>query len=160
MRHAQAAPPSGDGPWADERRCLTARGRLQARCVGEQLGEARVALSSVRASPLVRTVQTAELLAGALGWEGVVSTEMALAPGGRLSELLASLDLEADTGTVLLVGHEPAVGAWASALTGRRMGWAFEPSCGVALDFDGAIEPGAGQPAFRFSGEGRAIETA
>jgi phosphohistidine phosphatase SixA len=108
----------------------------------------------------VRTVQTAELLAGAMAWEGVVGTELALAPGGRLSELLASLELEMDTGAVLLVGHEPAVGAWASALSGRKLGWAFEPSCGLALDFDGAIEPGAGQPAFRFSGEGRALEPA
>ena len=62
----------------------------------------------VLSSPLVRAVETAEILAAAVGCERGVETAPALAQGTTAAQA-ALLDPMAPTATVALVGHEPTI---------------------------------------------------
>lgn len=117
-RHAQAE----DGA-PDLERCLTARGREDARRVGAWLRE-RLPRGAVRvlSSPAVRTRQTADALG--LRYEVVD----AIAPGA-----VAHVAIEASgwpgegERTVVVVGHNPWIGEVVARLVGgqEQGGWAI-----------------------------------
>ena len=119
IRHAEA----GDDAPRDEARALTERGRQDARRLGRGLARRKVELSLIVTSPLVRAVQTAEIVAAALAYRGRVLVTDSLipeAPASQVVGFLASLsrDLEAAT-SIALVAHEPILSAVAAALTQR-----------------------------------------
>jgi phosphohistidine phosphatase len=120
IRHADAV---DAGPRiSDDARWLSERGRDQCRRVGERLANHGVELDVVLSSPLTRAVQTAELIAGALGWRGVVQTAVALSPG--VPARAASNELPGRGDSIALVGHEPSIAELAAYLCGRP---AFPP---------------------------------
>ena len=68
VRHADAV---SEGPGLpDEHRYLSAAGRQQSRELGALLAEAGIVVGAAVASPLVRAVQTGELVLAAIGWGG------------------------------------------------------------------------------------------
>jgi phosphohistidine phosphatase len=102
VRHAIAMPPSSERP--DAARPLTAKGRARFVKVVRGLKELGWRFDRLYHSPLVRAVQTAELLQPLVTGESVVMPDLARAPD---EEMLAHLE-----GTkVALVGHEPHLGA-------------------------------------------------
>jgi phosphohistidine phosphatase len=107
VRHAEAV---NDGPGlVDEHRYLSWGGRAAARALGAELLAARAAVDRVYTSPLVRAVQTAELVVAALGLELEIVATPLLSPGGsvrRAAELLDGADALA-----MAVGHEPSISA-------------------------------------------------
>lgn len=117
-RHAHAVDEAPGLP--DAARHLTAVGRRAARQLGERLRWYDCVPGAVWTSPLVRAVQTAELVLGALGWEGVIESLPALAPGGDGRAVRGLLRQTAPEGQVLLVGHEPAISGLGALLTDRR----------------------------------------
>jgi phosphohistidine phosphatase len=96
VRHAHSDP--GD---PDSLRPLSARGRQQARELGERL--AAVAPETVLASPLLRARETAAAIAKAAGVE--LRVEERLAPGATAEDVLAAV--EGAGATVVVVGHQP-----------------------------------------------------
>jgi phosphohistidine phosphatase len=105
VRHAHADP--GD---PDELRPLSARGREEARALGERLAAAAPAV--VVASPLLRARETAAAIAGATGAE--LRIDERLAPGATASGVLEAV---AGAGpTVVTVGHQPDCSEIAYAL--------------------------------------------
>jgi phosphohistidine phosphatase len=103
----------------DRERALTLEGRRESRELGERLSREGFTPELVIASPFVRAVQTAELLAAALGSVGAVRVSRALRPdcdAGGLVELLAALD---GIERVMLVAHEPILSSTCAALTGH-----------------------------------------
>jgi phosphohistidine phosphatase SixA len=109
VRHAEAAP--GE---PDELRPLTAKGREQARALGEQLRADEVRPSAVLTSPLLRARETGGEIARALD----VPTEPddRLAPGAGVDDVRAVVD--GRDGDVVVVGHQPDCSQIAAALTG------------------------------------------
>jgi phosphohistidine phosphatase len=125
---------------SDEDRFLTAEGRKKTRRVGELLRKQVGRLDRILTSPLVRAVQTAEIVARELGCEDV-RVSLSLSPGSPLSRVDAALLDAADAGRVALVGHEPAMSAIAAHLLGlNRFPRAFKKAgvCAVTLDAAGA----------------------
>jgi phosphohistidine phosphatase len=120
MRHGQAVGP-GDGP--DGHRYLTVAGREKIRAVAARLGELGHAPTHVYTSPLVRAVQTAEILVQAVGHSGPSVVHAPLVPGGTTAHALSVLDAHAGDEVVALVTHEPIVRALAGHLSG--VGGAF-----------------------------------
>lgn len=110
-RHAHAV---DEGPrLPDEGRWLTPKGRQVARAVGRKLREHGVVVDAVVTSPLVRAVQTAELVAEGLDFIGAVEALLPLAPG--VPSRVAAEEVASRGAVVLAVGHEPgisALGAW------------------------------------------------
>lgn len=118
IRHAEAV----DETLAlrDPHRHLTARGRDQARALGERLRSLGIVPTHVWASPLVRALQTAELVASGLGVSILVEALPPLAPDGAVHDVASAvraLALVPDR-CVLLVGHEPSMSAIGGLLVG------------------------------------------
>ena len=116
IRHADAV---GEGPGLpDEHRFLSAEGRAAARALGALLAEAGIAVGAAVTSPLVRAVQTAELVTGAIGWGGPVEATVRLAPGCAVRSAAEWLGGRAATlsGALLAFGHEPSISSLAELL--------------------------------------------
>jgi len=121
IRHAHAVD-RDEAEVADEERWLTVKGRDVSRRMGEALRRRGLALDEVWTSPLVRAVQTAEIVAAAAGYAGAVTVLPALAPGGRIRRVAEAL--EARAGVVAAVGHESDISTLAARLCGQA---AFPP---------------------------------
>jgi phosphohistidine phosphatase len=118
MRHGPAEDESPSG--RDEYRALTTSGRERVRAVARVLVELDEAPLAIFSSPLVRALQTAEIVAAVtkLG-DGERGLEIHgnLAPGGHALELVKSL-LHPKRKRVMLVGHEPDLSLLAGLLLG------------------------------------------
>ena len=73
-------------------------------------------------SPLVRAVQTAELVVAGLSHAGRVLVDPRLVPEGSPRHVVAMLRELAPTRRVALVAHEPILSSLASLLLGRNLG--------------------------------------
>jgi phosphohistidine phosphatase len=125
MRHAKAEQSESK---RDVDRALTARGRADARTAGAWLATNGIQPDSVLCSPAVRTRGTwhevaiglAETLA-----EGVRAPAVAYDVDLYNAGVAAALDLirevDADTTTVLVIGHNPTVSALSHRLDDTRM---------------------------------------
>jgi phosphohistidine phosphatase SixA len=115
VRHGDAVPEHDAG--SDRDRWLSQSGRDAARALGESLRNQGVTIDDIIASPLPRAIQTAELIAAALGYRGAIVTRRCLEPAGSPS---ACIDAMRTLGANLLViSHEPLVSALAAMLLGR-----------------------------------------
>jgi phosphohistidine phosphatase len=117
VRHGQAveeAPGLGDaGRW------LTQRGRKVTRKVARWLGKTgKRRPTRIWTSPLVRAVETAEILAAEAGYRGEVEACAELSPGRDPGDLLRRLSIATAEGPLALVGHEPSLSLIARALLG------------------------------------------
>jgi phosphohistidine phosphatase len=119
IRHAEA----GDDAPRDEARALTVRGRQDARRMGRGLARRGVDFTLMVTSPLVRAVQTAEIVAAMVDYKDRVLVTDALIPEAPVSHVIAFLTSAArdpESGSsVALVAHEPILSAVAAELTGR-----------------------------------------
>jgi len=116
MRHGAAVDPRVAGD--DHRRWLTDDGRRCLRAQSERLLELGIKPDAILSSPLVRAVQTAEVMAHGCGCTGAVRVAPELHPSlGTTGDAVAALRLTA-VETALAVGHEPLIRVLASHLAG------------------------------------------
>jgi phosphohistidine phosphatase len=109
VRHAEAVEETLS--LRDPYRHLTAQGRKQARALGDRLRWHDCVPTRIWSSPLVRAVQTAELVATGLASEVEVEVVVDLAPDGNARDLHAALRALPADAAVMLVGHEPSMSA-------------------------------------------------
>lgn len=115
IRHGEAIMSS---PLGDNGRHLSIEGRRQAEATGRALASHEVRPTRVWSSPLVRAVQTSELVLAALDFEGAVEARDDLFPDSSFDPLVRSLaELDGDA-TVIIVGHQPYMSTAASLLLG------------------------------------------
>jgi len=120
VRHGDAVE---HGARTDGERWLTQKGRRTTRAVAAALRTDGVALQRMFTSPLVRAVQTCEIVASDHAFEGPLEVLAALVPSGDASDVVLTLDGIDDGQVVALVGHEPSM----SALAAHLLGVAFPP---------------------------------
>lgn len=125
LRHAEAEDAADDLA-----RALTEKGRRQAGDVGAFLDRHLPATARVLASPAVRAQQTAR----ALGRR--VETRPELAPGAPARAVLAVAGWPAGEGTVVLVGHEPTLGAAAALALGSDRSLSLKKGAFVWVEAD------------------------
>lgn len=116
IRHAAAVDERRE--LRDPHRHLTPHGREQARRLGDRLRWHDCAPTTIWTSPLVRAVQTAELIAGAMESSVCVECLPALAPDGSPREAAALVRAVGLGAAVMLVGHEPSLSAIGAILAG------------------------------------------
>ncbi|HEY5921918.1 MAG TPA: phosphohistidine phosphatase SixA [Kofleriaceae bacterium] len=109
IRHADAIDETLE--LRDPMRHLTAAGRTQAANLGDRLRWHDCTPTHIWTSPLVRAVQTAELVATGLASTIAVEVMPALAPGENARAVLAAVQALPADASVLLVGHEPGISA-------------------------------------------------
>jgi phosphohistidine phosphatase len=124
MRHGPAEDHAASG--RDFDRALTPSGRERVRDVARALVEGGEVPHLIFTSPLVRALQTAEIVAGLAQLAGgdalkapTVEIRGELAPDGD-SEAFALKLLSGSRERVMLVGHEPIMGEVSARLTSRE----------------------------------------
>jgi len=146
MRHGPAEDSSPTGRDGD--RALTPDGRNRTRAVAKTLNDEGENPLSIVSSPLVRALQTAEIVAaetdlaqrvrdakGAGGSTGAVEIRRELTPGGDALGLVREL-ARAGRKRVLLVGHEPDLSMLVSQLVGRHLEQGMMKSMVVGIKVD------------------------
>lgn len=131
MRHGPAEDQAPTGRDYDRR--LTSSGRARTELAAHELGRWELP-KRVISSPLVRTVETAEVVIATLGLTVDVERREELAPGGEALGLLSELAVEGAK-RVIVIGHEPDV----STLTARLLpSWSrsFDKAMVVGLKID------------------------
>lgn len=137
IRHGEAIDPRS-GP--DGSRHLTRRGREVSRAVARALEGRGVVPTVIYTSPLVRAVQTAEILAHAIDHRDPVLVHDHLVPNATTARALAVLDLHDDDDIVALISHEPTVHTLAGHLTGLGGGFpGFRTSGAAVIDLAGGV---------------------
>lgn len=135
VRHAIAAERGDEWP-DDTKRPLTADGVSRFREVVEGLVWFGVGLDEIHSSPLVRTRQTADLLAAGLDPKPPVRVLDSLAPGHEPADVLSELAKRVKRRRVALVGHEPDLGELAAALIGAQRPLQFRKGGVCRIDVD------------------------
>ena len=136
MRHGPAEDDAPSG--LDGNRALTDAGRKRVRGVAKTLLDLDEAPQLVISSPLVRAVQTAEIVAIIAKMEehsGTVEIRRELSPGGDGAALARALAAEGRR-RVLLVGHEPDLSNLVASLLG-----AFDRSFDKAMVVGLSLRP-------------------
>jgi phosphohistidine phosphatase len=121
MRHGPAEDEAASG--RDFDRALTASGRDRVMSVARALVDKDEAPLSIVSSPLVRALQTAEIVAAVTKLQdrgGTVETRREVAPGGPADELIEALRV-AKRRRVMLVGHEPDLSSLVFKLLGAPL---------------------------------------
>jgi phosphohistidine phosphatase len=131
--------------WPDDaKRPLTPEGIAKLRRAARALGRLEVGLDVIVTSPLVRTRQTAEIIAGGLDPHPHIVNAESLAPGGSFTAVMADLEKQARRSRVAIVGHEPGIGELAARLIGSRHAIPFKKGAIARIDVDGLPPDGAG----------------
>ena len=143
IRHAVAEERADGG---DEARALTGDGRRKLRAGAGGLRRLVKRIDVLASSPLVRAVQTAEILSKAYGGKKVVRVDV-LKPGKPLKGVLQWVQGQPGDATVALVGHEPQLGMLVSwLLSGERRSFVpMRKGSACLLEFAEQVTPGSGK---------------
>jgi phosphohistidine phosphatase len=116
LRHgiAEESAPTGRDP---DRR-LTDEGRAKLRRVLERAHQAGVRPSLILSSPYRRALETAEIAARELGYEGKIVRIPALTPDSSPQQVWDAIRERRQESAVLLAGHEPLFSAIVAYLLG------------------------------------------
>jgi phosphohistidine phosphatase len=129
----------------DPYRYLTDKGREQARALGDRLRWHDCTPTEVWMSPLVRAVQTAELVLSSLGGGRCVVTEPALAPTADVRLVAQRLRKLAAGSVVMVVGHEPILSGLGTLLIGSQNFAALARAEAVRVDAGTFADHGGGE---------------
>jgi phosphohistidine phosphatase len=113
MRHGPAEDTAPSG--RDFDRALTPSGRSRVETVAEELSKKGEAPRLILTSPLVRAVQTADIVHVICKPQGPVEVRREISPSGDLDGLVREM-VAAGARRVMLVGHEPDVSSLVSRL--------------------------------------------
>jgi phosphohistidine phosphatase len=112
IRHGEA----GDDAPRDELRSLTLRGRAAVARVGRSLRRRGGDFTIIVSSPLVRALQTAEIIAAEVGYGGRLLVSESLVPEAPVAKTVDLLRSLAKEDSVALVAHEPILSSFAGEL--------------------------------------------
>jgi len=141
IRHAAAIERSAD--IAEERRYLTPKGRDFFRETARILLKKGIEPDLILTSPLLRAVQTADILAERLRFKGPLEAVDALAPGFDCTRLRKLINHYRQINELIIVGHEPDLSTVVAALLGLRKGFNFKKGSAIRLNIKSAELPGS-----------------
>jgi len=118
MRHGLAVARGSVRFSDDAQRPLVPEGKEKMREIGEGLKRMGCEVDWIVTSPLVRAVETAEIIAESLASRPPVDVSEAMRPGGSAEALVTFLAKRPNRTKVLVVGHEPDLSELAARLIG------------------------------------------
>jgi phosphohistidine phosphatase len=143
IRHGVAENRGDEWP-DDAKRPLSADGMSRMRKSARGLVNIGVVFDVVLTSPLVRTRQTAEIIAGVYELRPPIITTEALAPGAGFPAVAAELEKHARRSRIALVGHETAIGEVAARIAGSRQPFPFKKGAVCRVDVNELPPDGPG----------------
>ncbi len=108
LRHANAGQAKFD-PLKDEKRPLDKLGVEQSHDVGRALAALDVKVDVIVSSPLIRALQTADIVAGEIGQRDKVFADPALRPEASFETFQELLQRYANKEEIVVVGHNPSL---------------------------------------------------
>jgi phosphohistidine phosphatase len=143
VRHGIAENRGEDWP-DDSKRPLTNGGIAKLRKQARGLVALDVTFDQIISSPLVRTRQTADVLAEVVKGKPPITTTDALAPAGTPAAVIQEIGRHARKARLALVGHEPNLGELAAQLIGAKAPLEFKKGGICRIDFDVLPPKGVG----------------
>ena len=144
IRHGVAAERGENYP-DDTKRPLTSEGAHKLRREAKALVALDITLDVILTSPLVRTRQTAELVAAAFRNAPPIVIMGSLAPGAPHTTIIEELSKQHRRHRIALVGHEPGIGELAGRLIGSRRPIDFKKGAICRIDVAALPPAGPGQ---------------
>lgn len=144
IRHGVAAERGENYP-DDAKRPLTNEGVQKLRKEAKALVALDITFDVILTSPLVRTRQTAEVVAGAFRNPPPILNMPSLAPGGTHNAIIEELSKQHRRHRIALVGHEPGIGELAGRLIGLRRPLEFKKGAICRIDVAALPPAGPGQ---------------
>lgn len=141
LRHGRAEHTAGI---EDGDRRLTDEGEAQLRAAAPLWKRLNLRPQLVLTSPLIRAVQTAELLVAGLGLKRPPLIDPRLSPGAGWPEMAQAMAGHEAAHRVMFVGHQPDLGSVVELLSGAGS-IRLRPGGLVCLEFPGTPEPGQGE---------------
>jgi phosphohistidine phosphatase len=155
VRHAAAVDRSSD--ISEEARYLTPEGRVFFRKTARTLLKNGIEPGLILSSPLLRAVQTADILAEALAYSGPLVVRDELRPGFDMHALYKLLDDYRSADELVLVGHEPDLSTLVAFLISLPGGFNFKKGAAVRLKIDPANLPAS--TSFKWLAVGKKLVT-
>jgi phosphohistidine phosphatase len=135
LRHGIAEDRAASGRDADRR--LTEEGRAKLHSVLERAHSAGVIPSLILSSPLRRAIETAEIAARELGYEGKIVRAAALEPDSSPNKVWGEIRKHRDETAILVAGHEPLFSATVAWMLGSTRAMVhFRKGALVRLDVE------------------------
>jgi phosphohistidine phosphatase len=138
MRHGLAVAQGSVRFSDDAQRALVPEGKEKMREIGAGLKRMGCELDWIVTSPLVRAVETAEIIAESLASRPPVDVSEAMRPGGSAEALVTFLAKRPNRTRVLVVGHEPDLSELAARLIGAgshaNLGFKKGGCCLISFD--------------------------
>ena len=134
VRHGAAIERTADVP--EEQRYLTPEGRALFRKTARTILKKGAEPSLILTSPLVRAVQTADILAEAFSYSGPVVVTDELSPGFDPVALRRLLTKFIQVGELVIVGHEPDLSGVVKFLLSLPGGFNFKKGAAIKLQCD------------------------
>jgi phosphohistidine phosphatase len=131
VRHAIAIERTADVP--EELRHLTSEGRAFLRKTARTMLKNGVEPSLILTSPLLRSVQTADIIAESLSYIGPVMVAEELSPGFELAALQRIIATYHHMDELMLVGHEPDLSGVVSVLLHVEESFSFKKGTAIKL---------------------------
>ncbi len=116
VRHAIALPHGTPG-FSDDERPLTREGIRKMKEAARGIRALDCTPAVILSSPLPRARHTAEILVQALGKEIPLQLINALAPSGSRADVYKEIRRHHNSGTLIVVGHQPSLGEIAGEIT-------------------------------------------
>ena len=143
IRHGVAEERSDAWP-DDTKRPLTDEGMSRLRKSGRSLARLGVSFDVILTSPLVRTHQTAEIVAAAFSPKPTIVNVDALATDGSTAAVIAELENHVKRTRIAIVGHEPGIGELGARLIGTRHEMEFKKGAIARVDVEQLPPKGPG----------------
>jgi phosphohistidine phosphatase len=153
VRHAEAIERSDAMP--DASRYLTARGRLSFRDIARRVRKEGAAPGIIFSSPLLRAVQTAEILSERLKYRGEIVVARDLSPGFDHKALRSLISWAGDLREAAFVGHEPDMGILSAfLLPPAAEGFRLRKGAVVGMETGKDVSKGSARFLWRADGKG------
>jgi len=138
MRHGIAVMRTVTAMIDDAKRPLTPEGKQKMHAIASGLVRMGLEVDWILSSPLVRAVETAEIVGETLNSKPPLDFCDALRPGGQPEALIAFLAKRSNRRRVLVVGHEPDLGELAARLigAGRNANMSFKKGGCCLISFN------------------------
>lgn len=144
IRHGVAAERGENFP-DDTKRPLTNEGVQKLRKEAKALVALDISFDVILTSPLVRTRQTAEVVAAAFRTAPAIVNMPSLAPGSSHNAIIEELSKHHRRHRIAMVGHEPGIGELAGRLIGLRRPLEFKKGAVCRIDVAALPPAGPGQ---------------
>jgi len=143
IRHGEAIDYETESAKTDSLRFLTPKGRKTSREVFKKIKEELRGLDIIFTSPLIRAVQTAEILANIIRFENDVEIAAELIIPSSPEKVLELIKRNSKNESIALVGHEPMLGEVVSYISDKKnLNFSIKKSGICLIDFDSKKETG------------------